>query len=240
MAVRAYLRSPAALAWTLGGVVAVGAVAAGAAAAAMLRARATAAGPTFLGGVADLLYLVAVSLLFAVAALVWLPFGAGVVAAVGRRRRGEPASVRDSVGAVLDGLPALARWVKTRTAVPGLAEYTLTDDDVAPTEVVTGCEPYVVPAVVLDVPTSLKRAVDRANRVTPRPGRERLWAAALGATLVAAGGGYAGSAIVEIRVTPTAVTAAVLVVGLVVTAALDAAWRAETYAGQDLDKGFRR
>lgn len=240
MAVRAILRSPAALAWTLAGGLAVGSVAAGgAAAAALLRARADAAGLLFFG-FGDLLFLVAAALLVAVAALVWLPFGAGVAYAVGGRARREPASVRDSLGAVLDALPALARWTKTRTAVPGLGEYVLTEDDVAPTEVVTGCEPYVVPALVLDAPASLQRAVDRANRVTPVGGRERLWAGGLAATVIAAGVGYAASTGAARWVTAPALALAVLVVGLVVTAAVDAAWRAETYARQDLDAGFRR
>ena len=188
MAVDAYLRSPVALAWTLCGAGAIGAVAGpGVYLAGQLRTRTAVAEPTFLGGVGELLYLVVVLLIVAVAAFVWLPFGAGVARAVGRRTRGSSASVRESLGAVLDGLPSLLRWVKTRTAVPGLGEYLLTEDDVAPTEIVSGCEPFVVPAVVLDAPRSLERAVDRANRVTPRAGRERLWAGALGATFVTAG-----------------------------------------------------
>ena len=241
MAVHAYIRSPAALAWTLCGAVVVGAVAGpGVYLADQLRTRTAAAEPTFLGGVGELLYLVVVLLLVAVAAFVWLPFGAGVAHAVGRRTRGSSASVRESFGAVLDGVPSLLQWVKTRTAVPGLGEYVLTEDDVAPTEVVSGCEPFVVPAVVLDAPRSLERAVDRANRVTPRAGRERLWVGALGATLATAGGGYAAGAVVELGVTGGPLAVAALAVGLVVTAALDAAWRAETYASQDLEAGFVR
>jgi hypothetical protein len=241
MAVHAYLRSPAALAWTLCGAVAVGAVAGpGVYLAGQVRTRTAAAEPTFLGGVGELLYLVVVLLIVAVAAFVWLPFGAGVARAVGRRTRGSSSSVRESFGAVLDGLPSLLRWVKTRTAVPGLGEYVLTEDDVAPTEVVTGCEPFVVPAVVLDAPRSLERAVDRANRVTPRAGRERLWAGALGATLATTGGGYAAGALVVPGVTGGLLALAALAVGLVGTAALDAAWRAETYASQDLEAGFVR
>jgi hypothetical protein len=96
----------------------------------------------------------------------------------------------------------------------------------------------VVPALVLDAPTSLEGAVDRANRVTPRSGRERTWAAALGGTLVAAAGGYAGGTLGDVGVTGTALAVGVLTAGLVVTAALDAAWRAETYASQDLEAGF--
>ncbi|WP_254838639.1 hypothetical protein [Natronomonas marina] len=241
MALGVYLRSSVALAWTLLGAAVVGGLAvAGWLAASFVRARAAAAGPGFLIGLGDLLYLVVVFVLAALVAVAWLPFGAGVAYAVGRRTRDQPAAFRASVTAVLDGAAALARWVKTRVAVPGLAEYVLTEEDVAPTEVVTGCEPYVVPAVVLDSPTGLARAVDRANRVTPRPGRERLWAGALGATLLATGGGYVGGALADLGITPTALAVAVLAVGLAVTAALDAAWRAETYASQDLDEGFRR
>lgn len=241
MAVRVYLRSPAAIAWTLLGAVVVGLVAGGGAlAAAMLRARAVATSPLFLGGFGALLYLVALFLLVGLLAVVWLPFGAGVAAAVGRRVRGHPASFRPSVTAVLDALPALARWLKTRTAIPGLAEYSLTEEDVAPTEVVTGCEPFVVPALVLDAPTSLERAVDLANRVTPRAGRERLWAACLGGTLVLAGAGYgAATSVAALDVSGPALAVGLLLVGLVATAALDAAWRTETYASQDLTEGFR-
>lgn len=240
MAVRAYIRSTVAVAWTLLGAVSVGAVAgAGVFAAATLRAQAIATGPLFLGGLGELLYLAALFLLVGLLAVVWLPFGAGVAYAVGRRTRGHPASFRTSVTAVLDGLPALARWLKTRTAIPGLAEYALTEDDVAPSEVVTGCEPYVTPALVLDAPTSLERAVDLANRVTPGAGRERLWAGCLGVTVGVAGVGY-GVGTVAVGVTGPALAVGLLVVGLVGTAALDAAWRAETYASQDLSEGFRR
>lgn len=239
MALGVYLRSPAALAWTLLGAVVVGGLAvAGWLAATLLRARAVATGPLFLGGLGELLYLVALFVLLALLAVAWLPFGAGVAYAVGRRIRGQPATFRSSVTAVLDGAAALARWLKTRTTVPGLAERVLTEDDVAPTEVVTGCEPFVVPAIVLDAPTALERAVDRANRVTPTAGRERLLVGCLGATLAATGGGYAAGALADLGGQPAALAVVVLVIGLVVTAALDAAWRAETYASQDLDEGF--
>lgn len=241
MPVRAYLRSPAAVAWTLSGGVAVGVIAAvGVYAATGLRARAVATDPLFLGGLGELLYLVALFVLLAVAAVVWVPFGAGVAYAVGRRTRDRPASLRGSVTAVLDGLPSLGRWLKTRTALPGVGDYVLGEDDVAPTEVVTGCEPFVVPALVLDAPTSLERAVDRANRVTPGAGRERLLAGCLAATVAAAAAGYLGGTVVAVGLAGPALSVGLLVVGLVVTAALDAAWRARTYAGQDLGEGFRR
>lgn len=240
MAVRVYLRSTAAVAWTLLGAVSVGVLAgAGVLAAAMLRAQSVATGPTFLGGLGELLYLVALVGLFALLAVVWLPFGAGVACGVGRRTRGSPASFRTSVTAVLDALPSLGRWLKTRAALPGVAEYVLAEDDVAPSEVVTGCQPYVVPALVLDAPTSLERAVDRANRVTPGAGRERLWAASLAATVAATGVGYAAGTVAG-GVTGPALSVGALVVGLVASAALDAAWRAATYASQDLTEGFRR
>lgn len=243
MAVRVYLRSPVAVAWTLVGGLVVGGLAVGGwLVASTLRDRGVATDPLFLGGLGELLYLVAVFLLAVLLAVVWLPFGAGVAYAVGRRARGNPASLRTSVTAVLDGGGEMGRWLKTRVAVPGLAERLLTEEDVAPTEVVTGCAPFVVPALVLDAPDTLERAVDRANRVSPRGGRERLVAGCLGATALATAGAYLGGVVVAVPVaiagSPLAV--GLLVTGLVLTAALDAAWRAETYATQDLSEGFRR
>jgi len=243
MAVRVYLRSPVAIAWTLVGGLVVGGLAVGGwLVASMLRGRGIATDPLFLGGFGELVYLVAVFLLLVLLAVVWLPFGAGVAHAVGRRARGNPASLRTSVSAVLDAIAEMGRWLKTRIAVPGLAERLLTTEDVAPTEVVTGCAPFVVPALVLDAPDALERAVDRANRVSPTGGRERLLAGALGATLLATVGVYLGGVVVTVPVAAAGSPLAVglLVTGVVVTAALDAAWRAETYASQDLSEGFRQ
>ena len=243
MAVRVYLRSPVALAWTLLGGLAVGAVSAvGWLVATTLRARAGVAGPLFLGGLGELLYLLVLFALFAALAVVWLPFSAGVVHAVGRTVRGHPPSLRTSATAVLDSLGSLTRWLKTRAAVPGVADRLLGADDVAPSEVVSGCEPFVVPALVLDAPDALEVAVERANRMTPEPGRERLSLGCLGATALAAGGAYLGSAVVVGPLTAAGapLAAGLLVVGLVLTAALDAAWRAERYASRDLSEGFVR
>ncbi len=239
MVVSVYLRSPVAVVWTLLGGVVVGALAAGGwAVAATLRA-AAAANPLFLGGLVELLYLLALLLVGLVLAVAWLPFGAGVAYAVGRRARGRPAGFRTSVTAVLDAVEEGARWLKTRAAVPGVAERLLTEDDVAPAEVVTGCRAFVVPALVLDAPDALERAVDRANRVPPRSGRERLWAGCLGVSLLAAGGGYLGGTVGIAPGVDASVAGGLLVAGLVLTAALDAAWRAETYATEDVTEGFR-
>ena len=136
MAVRLYLRSPVALAWTLLGGLAVGALAAvGWVGATALRANTGVAGPLFLGGLGELLYLLVLFALFAALAVVWLPFSAGVVYAVGRTAQGHPAFFRASVTAVLDSTGSLTRWLKTRAAVPGVAERLLDAEDVAPEEV---------------------------------------------------------------------------------------------------------
>lgn len=241
MAVRAYLRSPVAIAWTLLGGLAVGSLSlAGALVATTVRGPAAGVDPLFLGGVLELLYLVAFVLLVGLLAVVWLPFGAGVAYAVGRRTRGSPASFRTSVTAVLDSVVQLARWLKTRGAVPGIDERLLAEDDVGPNEVVTGCAPFVVPALVLDAPDALERAVERANRVTPGAGRERLWVGCLGATALATVGGFLGGTVAALPGAGAPLALSLLVAGLVLTGALDAAWRAETYAAQDLSEGFRR
>ena len=243
MAVRLYLRSPVALAWTLLGGLAVGALAAvGWVGATALRANTGVAGPLFLGGLGELLYLLVLFVLFAALAVVWLPFSAGVIYAVGCRARGHPASFRASMTAVLDSAGSLTRWLKTRVAVPGVAERLLNADDVAPQEVTAGCEPFVVPALLLDAPDALEVAVERANRMTPEQGRERLSLGCLGATVLAAGGVYVGGAAVAgpLAAAGAPLAAGLLVAGLVLTAALDAAWRAERYASRDLSEGFVR
>ena len=242
MAVGLYLRSPVALAWTLLGGLAVGALAAvGWVGATALRANTGVAGPLFLGGLGELLYLLVLFALSAALAVAWLPFSAGVVYAVGRTARGHPASFRTSVTAVLDSTGSLTRWLKTRVAVPGVAERLLDAGDVAPEEVTSGCEPFVVPALLLDAPDALEVAVERANRMTPEPGRERLSLGCLGATALAAGGAYVGSVVVgPLAAAGAPLAAGLLVAGLVLTAALDAAWRAERYASRDLSEGFVR
>jgi hypothetical protein len=242
MAVRVYLRSPAALAWTLLGAVAVGAVVVlGWLVAGVVRSS-VGSNPLFLGGLGHLLFLVAFPLLVGVLAVAWLPFGAGVVHAVGRRVRGDPATFRRSLSAVLDCGRGLAAWLKTRGAVDPVADRLIDEDDVAPNEVAVGCAKFVVPALLLDAPDSLPRAVERANRVTPRAGHERLLFGGLGATGLAAAGVFFGRPWAP---DPLAALAAPLGIGLVVagvtlTAAFDAAWRASVYASQDLSEGFVR
>ncbi|PSQ16416.1 hypothetical protein BRC99_00980 [Halobacteriales archaeon QS_7_69_60] len=58
----------------------------------------------------------------------------------------------------------------------------------------------------------------------------------------AAGGAYLGGAVVvgPLAAAGAPLAAGLLVVGLVLTAALDAAWRAERYASRDLSEGFVR
>lgn len=242
MAVRAYLGSPAAVAWTLLGAAAVGAVVALAWLLAGVVRSSVASNPLFLGGLGDLLYLAGLLLLAGVVAVVWLPFGAGVAYAVGRRARDDPATFRRSVTAVLDGGRELLGWLKIRAAVGSLGDRILDEDDVAPGEVAVGCAKFVVPAVVLDSPGALPRAVERANRVTPRDGHERVLVGGLCATGLGAAGALLGGTVAAEPLSALAAPLAVglLVVGIAFTAALDAAWRATVYASQDLSEGFRR
>ncbi|WP_336136542.1 hypothetical protein [Natronomonas amylolytica] len=227
MGLRALLGSRAAVGCTLLGAVAVGAVfAVGWRLAMLVRASAMTAHPLFLGGFSRLLYLVALLALAAVVALVWYPFGAGVAYAVGRRARGETATTGDSLAAVRDAAVPLARWLKTRVAVGPLAERVLSEDDVAPNEVVVGCEAFVVPAVVLDSPTSLPRAVDRANRITPQPGRGRAAVVPVGATVAVV---VVAALALGAPVASVTIAVDLGVLGLVVTAAVDTAWRAHRY-----------
>jgi hypothetical protein len=243
MALGAYLRSPAALVWTVLGAVAVGAVlAVGWLVVEAMRESAVVADPRFLGGLGDLLYLLVLLVFLAALVVVWLPFEAGIAHAVGRRVRGDRVSLRESARAVRVCGRALARWLKTRVAVGPVAERVITEDDVAPNEVAVGCEKFVVPALLLDAPGMLPRAVERANRVPPLPAHERLIAGALGATGVLA----ATVVFVEfgapdsLAAVATPLAAAVVVLGGVVTAALSAAWRARVYVSQDLSEGFAR
>lgn len=233
--IRALLRSRAAVGCTLLGAVAVGAVfAVGWQLAMVLRTSAIAVQPMFLGGLGQLLYLVMLAVMACLVALVWYPFGAGVAYAVGRQARGGTASFAASLAAVRNAAVPLARWLKTRVAVGPLAERVLSEEDVAPNEVVVGSEAFVVPAVVLDSPTSLPRAVDRANRIAPQPGRGRAAAAPFGATVavvIAVALALAGPVVsLSSPVAPVSIAAGLGVLGLVVTAAVDTAWRAHTYA----------
>lgn len=236
MGFRALLGSRAAVGCTLLGTAAVGAIfAVGWQLAMLLRASAVAAHPLFLGGFGRLVYLVALLVLVAVLALVWYPFGAGVAYAVGRQARGGHATFGGTLRAVRNAAVPLGRWLKTLVAVGPAAERILSAEDVGQNEVAAGCEKFVVPAVMLDSPTDLPRAVERANRVPPEPGRGRVVLGALGGTAllvaVVVAGGYLAPSYSSFAV-PLAVSLAV--VGSVVTAAVDAAWRARTYATADL------
>ncbi len=247
MSVRTYLRTPAALAWTLAAIVGVAAtVAAGWQLTVALASSTAIADAAFLDGIGAivLVAVVAVSVL-AVAAAVWLPCSAAIAYAVGRRYRGRSATIRGAHAVVRARSEPLYRWVKTLLAVGAIADRLLTENDVAPTEVAAGCGAFVVPAIVLDAPT-LPSAVDRANRVVPSPGRRRIQVAGVGATAALAAGCWGlvsalGELPLPIEVTvslPSVLFLAVSVVGLVITAAVDVAWRAATYADADTDAGF--
>lgn len=243
MAVRAYLRSPAALAWTLVGSVAVGAVLGiGWLCFEAIAASAVGSNPLATGGVAEVLYVAVLVAIGALLSIVWAPVDAGISYAVGRRVRGDRVSVRESAGAVRTSGRALLRWLKTRIAAGPIAERILSEDDVAPNEVAAGCEKFVVPALLLDAPGRLPRAVERANRVTPRPGHERLLAGCLGTTGIVAAAVVAGGIWEPGALGPLApvLAAAAVVLGGVLTAALSAAWRASVYASADLSEGFSR
>lgn len=239
MAVRVYVRSPAAIVATLLGALAVGAVVAGGwLLAAAFRALGVAANPVFLAGLGELLYLLVAAVVLAVAAVVWLPFSAAVAYAVGRRVRGGSASLDVTGGVVAERVEPLYRWVKTRLAVGPLAEYLLTDEgDVAPNEIVVGCEKFVIPAVTLDSAT-LPQAVERANRVAPQSGRQRLAAVGLGTTAAVALAVFVGGELAGLGAVSRPLAVAFAVVGCVFVAAVDTAWRASVYAGQDLAEGF--
>lgn len=239
MDVPALARSPAAVGTTLLGSLAVGiVVAAGWRIAVAVRATGVTSNPVILGGMAELLFLLLAAVVVALAGLVWIPFGAGVAYAVGRGPE-ESVSMRATYRAVVDRREQLYRWTKTR-AVPGpLVERLLGEDDVGPNEVAVGCEKFVLPALVTDAP-ELRTAVERANRVTPPSGRERLAGTALAATgalaLTVFGAGFLAGAPTEEPA--TALAGAVAVVGVVFTAALDVAWRTEIYRDEDLKEGF--
>jgi len=184
----------------------------------------------------------------AASAAVWLPCSAAMAYAVGRRSRGDSVGLRRTVRAVRARSEPLYRWAKTTAAVGPIADRILTEKDTARAEVAAGCEGFVLPAIVLDAAT-LSSAVDRANRVVPAPGRRRIQAVGLvGTTLLVAGA--AGLTVVAERVPSLPVEPAIpgpvpavvvaLLVGLVVTAAVDTARRADVYATADLHEGFRR
>lgn len=239
MGVRAYLRSPVALVWTLLGSLAVGLVAAAGLRIGTLAARSpVVADPTILDGLAGFVFTVAFGVaLVVLATLVWLPCSLGVAYAVGSRVRGHPVSFGDSVDRIRARAEPLYRWVKTRVGIDPIADRLLTENDVSPAEVAVGCGAFVVPALALDSPT-IRTAVGRANRAVPQPGRGRSLAAGLGvAGLLFAGA--LGAGIIGGSGFPTRpIALGAVIVGLVFTAALDTAWRAGAYASQDLNRGF--
>ena len=251
MSVRAYLRSPVALGWTLVAIFGIGTtVAAGWQLTVALASNTVIADAAFLDGLgAILLAAVVVGAVLAVAAAVWLPCSAAIAYAVGRRVRGQPAAVSATTGVVRARSEPLYRWAKTTVAVGPIADRILTKNDTAPTEVAAGCGGFVVPAIVLDAAT-LPSAVDRANRVVPQPGRQRVQIAGIGGTaIVAAGFGWlasvAGTAGPTLPAgvavpTPSVVIVAAAVVGLVVTVAADTARRAGVYANADPESGVPR
>lgn len=241
MAVSEYVRSPAALWWTLVGALAVGAVVAGGWEVAWtLRSHRVATAPNFLGGLGGLVYVALAGVVVALAALAWFPAGVAVACAVGGRVRGDPAGVAASGRVLRRRAKPLYRWLRTRVAVAPIADAVLTEEDVAPNEVAVGCAAFVVPALVLDAAT-LPQAVELANRVTPPGGRDRLLAVGAVATVLGGVVVFLASgplAVVSVPTGPDAAAVAALVAGAVVTAAVDAAWRASVYARADLSAGF--
>lgn len=240
MSARAYLRSPVALAWTLLGAVAVGVVVAAALRIGTLAGRSTlVADPTAPVGPGGFLFTSAFVLLTAaVAAAVWLPCSLAIAYAVGSRIRKQPASFGDSVDLLRNREEPLYRWVKTRVAIEPIADRLLTEDDVSPAEVAVGCDAFVIPALALDAPT-IRAAVGRANRAVPQPGRERLLLVGLGSTGLFVGGIVAVGAVGGTALPSMgALALGAGVLGVLITAALDTAWRVGTYARQDLDEGF--
>lgn len=238
--VHAYLRSPVALVWTLLGTIAVGGVVVAALGIGTLAGRSTlVADPTAPVGPGGFLLTLAFAIATAaVAAVVWLPCSLAISYAVGERVRNGPVSFGGSIELLRSRAEPLYRWVKTRVAVEPVADRLLTDEDVSPAEVAVGCDAFVVPALALDAPT-IRAAVGRANRAIPRSGRERLLVAGLGATGIFVGGILTAGAVGETALPSTdSLALGVAVFGAVVTAALDTAWRAGTYARQDLEEGF--
>jgi hypothetical protein len=251
MGVRAYLGSPVAVAWTLAAVAGVGAVvAAGWRVAAALASVSVLSNPAFLGGAgAVVVPLFVAGAVTAVAGAVWLPCGAAIAYAVGRAVRGQRATLPASAAVVRSRAEPLYRWAKTAVAVGPVADRVLTESDVSRAEIAVGCGGFVVPALVLDAPT-LPAAVERANRILPGAGRRRVRVAggvatvtlavaagAIGGIGAGAGAGTGGS--VELLPPAPALALAGLVVGGVVTAAVDTARRAEIYAAASRDDGFR-
>lgn len=248
---RAFFVSPTAIGWTLVAVVAVEAVVL----AGWLLAAVLSTSPFVTSAILGDLGPIVVSLVVALAAIagvaaVWLPCAGAIAYAVGRRVRGQHVSLVASVGVVRSRSEPLYRWSKTRIATGPLADRILTEHDVSPAEVAVGSDAFVVPALVLDSAT-LSGAVERANRVMPRPGRRRIQLGGLGGTAILAVAGWTVGTLLSsvpadaafpilLAVSPTgAIVVAAVLAGLVATATLDLAWRAGVYAAADPD-GFGR
>ena len=238
MSVRAYLRCPVAIAWTLAGVLAVGAVVVAAFRIVALAGRSPLVAVSPTAAAEFVLAVVFATVVIAVAVLVWLPCSLAVAYAVGSRIRGESASLADSIDRVGSRTEPLYRWVKTRVAVGPVADRILSEEDVSPAEVAVGCDGFVIPALALEAPT-LPAAVGRANRAVPQPGRERVLLAGAGLTgLLAAGGVAVGTVGGAVPLSTELLAAGGGVVGAILTVALDTAWRTGGYADQDLEEGF--
>ncbi len=238
MSVRPYLRSPVAIGWTLVGAVAIGAVVAAALRLAVLAERSTlVVDPTATAeGFGFVLTLAFTTVTIAVAALVWLPCSLAVAHAVGNRHRGRSVSIGESIDRVSSRVEPMYRWVKTRIAVEPIADRILSENDVSPAEVAVGCDAFVVPAMALDAPT-LRAAVGRANQAVPQPGRERVLFAGFGSTVLLVTAAV-GTAMLSDLASVGSLVSGVVIVGVVLTAALDTAFRTGAYAGQDPDDGF--
>lgn len=241
MAGRRLLRSPAAIVFaTLGGLAVAPLIIVGWFVAVLYGSTGLATDPAFLGGFGRVGYLVIATVVLGLAAVVWLPFAAGVAFAVGRESRGRPVTIGATASAVLDDVEPLARWMKTRVAIGPLADPLLSEDDVHPSEIAIGCAGFVVPALVLDARV-LSTAVERANRVPPEATRTATMFVPLALAILTGIGVLAWHATADgpsLEAT-LAVVVGVALVGGVATAALDAAWRASVYAAADTSDGFR-
>lgn len=240
MSVRAYLRSPIALVWTLIGAVVVGSIVAVALRVWTLAARSPfVVDPTVLDGLGGFLFRIVFAVItVAIAAVVWLPCSLAIAHAVGNRIRGTKTSFGDSMDRLRARPEPLYRWLKTRLTIEPIADQLLTEEDVSPAEIAIGCDAFVIPALALDAST-LQTAVGIANRAIPQPGRERILVVGLGSTgLLVAGGVMIGTTGGSPVPSVNRLVLAGAVVGAVFTAALDTAWRAAAYARQDLDDGF--
>jgi hypothetical protein len=241
MSVHADIRSPVAIAWTLVAIVAIGAVVAiGWRVAAVLVSVSAIADPAFLGGLGEIVVVLLVAIaVLASAGIVWLPCSAAIAHAVGRETRDQRVTIPGTVAVIRARAEPLYRWAKTRVAIGPIAERLLTENDVGRPEIAVGCGGFVVPALVLDAST-LPAAVERANRIVPVAGRRRIQLGGAIATAALAFLGWAVGTMLPIESLPAALALALVgvVVGAVVTAAFDIAWRTETYATANRDDGF--